>query len=473
MPPAGAQARADQVATLARIEHQRLISDELGRLIEEAAAEVDGIAFETDDASLVRVARREWEKARRVPADLRAEITRTCSLAEHAWVDAKETSDFPGFLPHLKRIVELKRRYAECFDDFDGFERPYDALLDDFEPGVTTAEVAVVLNRLRQGIRPLVAKLDGRGRSPDDSCLYGHFPISDQAELAREVVSALPLPADAWRLDPTVHPFATAISPADIRITTRFEESYIGTALWAVIHEAGHGMYENGVAPELSRSPLSSPVSYGFHESQSRLWENWVGRSRPYLEWIHPRLRRRFPAQFADVDPHELYRAANKVEPSLIRVKADQLTYNLHIVLRFELELEIFEQGLDLADLPEAWNARMADFLGVDVPDDAHGVLQDVHWAGGAFGYFPTYSLGNVIAAQVWDAVREELPDLDDQIRVGELGPLHGWLRERLYRHGGKFMPKQMIARVVGGPIDVGPYLRQLRERAAEIYGIQ
>jgi carboxypeptidase Taq len=471
MPPAGAEARADQLATLARIEHERLVSDELGGLIERAAAEVEGLPFETDDASLVRVIRREWEKARRVPAELRAEITRTCSLAEHAWVDARAASDFPGFLPHLERIVQLKRRYAECFHGFEGFERAYDALLDDYEPGTTTAEVAGVLNQLREGIRTLVAKTDG-GEAVDDSCLHGSFPVGDQAALAREVVDALPLQEDAWRLDPTVHPFATAISPSDIRITTRFDESYVGTALWSVIHEAGHGMYENGVAPELWRSPLSSPVSYGFHESQSRLWENWVGRGRPYLQWIHPRLRRRFAEQFAEVEPEELFRAANKIKPSLIRVEADQLTYNLHIVLRFELELEIFEEGLDLSELPEAWNARMADYLGTEVPDDAHGVLQDVHWAGGAFGYFPTYSLGNVIAAQIWDSVREELPDLDDQIRAGELEPLHRWLCERLYRHGGKFMPKEMIERVVEGPIDVGPYLRQLRERATEIYGI-
>jgi len=269
-----------------------------------------------------------------------------------------------------------------------------------------------------------------------------------------------------------VHPFATAIAPSDIRITTRFDESYIGAALWAVIHEAGHGLYENGIAPELSRTPLAGAASLGFHESQSRMWENWVGRGRPYLERLHPRLRESFPEQFGAVDPETLYRAANKVEASLIRVEADQVTYNLHIVMRFELELEVFEGGLELADLPEAWNARTAEYLGLEVPDDARGVLQDVHWAAGAFGYFPTYSLGNLIAAQIWDAARVALPDLDGQIASGELVPLRDWLRDRLYRHGAKFTPKEMIERLVAGPIDVGPYLRQLRERAAEIYGI-
>jgi len=472
MPPAGAEPRAEQVATLARVRHLRLISDELGRLLEGAAGETEALDYDSDEASLVRVARREWEKARRVPAELRAELTRTASLAEHAWVGAKERSDFGSFLPHLERNVELRRRYAECFEGFPGFEHPYDPLLDDFEPGMTTREVGATLGELRDEIRPLVAQVAERRDAVDDSCLYGDFPLEAQEVLAREVVEGLPLPDGAWRLDPTVHPFATAISPSDIRITTRVDPGYIGASLWAVIHEAGHGMYENGVPKQLWRSPLASPASLGFHESQSRMWENWVGRGRPYLEWLHPRLRALFPDRFGEVDVEALYRAANKIEPSLIRIEADQVTYNLHIALRFELELEIFEGRLELAELPEAWRARMAEYLGIEVPDDAQGVLQDVHWAAGSFGYFPTYSLGNLIAAQIWDAARGALPDLDQRIGEGELAPLREWLAERLYRHGNKFMPKELIERVVGGPIDGGPYLRQLREQAAEIYGI-
>jgi carboxypeptidase Taq len=472
MPPAGIEPRAEQLATLARIRHELFVSDELGRLIESAAAELNSAPYESDEASLIRVARRGWEKARRVPADLRAEITRVSSLSEHAWERARADSDFEAFLPHLERNVELRRRYADCFDGFEAFEHEYDPLLDDYEPGMTTPEIATVLGELRDGVRPLIAAIADSGVVVDDSCLYGGFPLEAQETLARDVVAGLPLQEGAWRLDTTVHPFATAISAADLRITTRFDPDYLGTALWSVLHEAGHAMYENGVPRALWRSPLASPSSLGFHESQSRLWENWVGRGRPYLEHVMPRLRELFPERLGAVEVEEIYRAANKVQPSLIRVEADQVTYNLHIVLRFELELEIFGGRLELRDLPEAWNTRMRDYLGIEVPDDANGVLQDVHWAGGTFGYFPTYALGNVIAGQLWHRITRELPDLEDRIREGELVGLRDWLRENLHRHGNKFMPKELIQRVAGGPIDVRPYLGQLRERAAEIYRV-
>jgi carboxypeptidase Taq len=471
MPAAGAETRAEQAATLARLRHERLVSDDLGSLLDAAAREVEGMPYESDEASLVRAARREWDKARRVPAELRAEITRSASLAEFAWTSFKERSDFAGFLPHLERNIDLRRRYADCFDGFPGFEHPYDPLLDDFEPGMTTAEVGVLFGELRDAVRPLVAEVAACD-PVDDGCLYGEFPLSAQRTFALELVSDLPLDRDTWRLDPTVHPFATAISPVDVRITTRFDSHYIGTALWSVIHEAGHALYENGIGRALWRSPLCAPPSLGFHESQSRLWENWVARGRPYLERLLPRLRASFREPFAKVEPDGLYRAANRIAPSLIRVEADQVTYNLHVVMRFELEVELFEGRLEPAQLPEAWNARIGEYLGLEVPDDARGVLQDVHWAGAAFGYFPTYALGNLIAAQIWDSLAAALGDLDHQIAAGELTPLRDWLRERLYRHGAKFMPKEMVERVVGGRIEVAPYARQLRERAAEIYGI-
>lgn len=469
MPPRGAEIRAEQLGTLARVRHERLASDELGRLLERLRPEAEALPYDSEEASLVRVASRDWEKARRVPAELRAELTRAASLAEHAWVEARRRSDFASFLPYLERNFELRRRYAGCFDDA---EHPYDPLLDDFEPEVTTAEVSEVLGELRDGIRPLVAAIAERADAVDDSCLHGDFPIPAQRKLVRELVAELPLEPDAWRLDDTVHPFASAISPTDIRLTTRYDESYIGASVWSAIHEAGHGMYENGIDRGLARTPLCRPVSLGFHESQSRMWENWVGRGRPYLHHAHPRLAAAFPGQLGKVEPEELYRAANKVQPSLIRMEADEVTYNLHIVLRFELEVEIVEERLSLSELPEAWNERTREYLGIEVPDDAHGVLQDVHWAAGSVGYFPTYSLGNAIAGQIWEAGGRALPDLAEQLGRGELVPLRDWLREKLYRHGGKLTPKEMINRLAGGPISVGPYLRQLERKKGEIYGL-
>ncbi len=468
MPRGGAEARAEQLATLARVRHEQLASDELASLLDALRPEVEALPYESDEASLVRAALRDSGKARRVPAGLRAEITRAASIGEHAWVDARRRSDFPAFVGHLERNVELKRRYVECFE---GYDHPYDPLLDDFEPEMKTAELRPVLEELKRRLVPLIAAVRESGRDVDDSALHGGFPVARQRELVGEVIAGLPLPEGTWRLDETVHPFATAISTADVRLTTRYDEGYLGTALWGALHEAGHGLYEAGIAPELGRSPLCRPPSLGFHESQSRLWENWVGRSREFIELLLPRLAAAFPEQLGETTSEHLYRAANRVEPTLIRVEADEVTYNLHIVLRFELELELFEGTLAPRDLPDAWNERMGDYLGLEVPDDAHGVLQDVHWAGGSFGYFPTYALGNLIAAQLWESATEAMPDLREMIGRGELGPLREWLRERLHRHGGKFTPPEMLERVVG-ELSVDPCLRHLEGRVRDVYDL-
>ena len=466
MPPGGAEPRAEGLATLARIHHERLTADELGEQLDAAAAEVDGVPYDSVEASLIRVTRREWEKARKVPSELRAEITRVASRAEHAWVKAREDSDFAAFLPHLAEVVDLTRQYVECFAPYD---HVYDPLLDDYEPGMTTATLVPLLTGLREGLTPILERVKDAPQL-DDSPLRGSFDLASQRALARAVAASLPLGEGEWRLDDTVHPFASAIASTDIRITTRFDEDYLGTALYSVMHEAGHGMYENGLPPELRRTPLQSGASMGFHESQSRLWENWVGRGRPYLRWALPMLREHLGDSLGDADAETLYRAANRVEPSLIRVEADELTYNLHIALRFELEIEILEERIELSDLPEAWNARMESYLGVEVPDDANGVLQDVHWGAGLFGYFPTYSLGNVIAGQLWAAATETMPDLEERIERGELGKLNAWLRETLYRHGSCFEPLELIERVVGGPLDVGPLVAHLDAKFGELY---
>lgn len=467
MPPAGQRMRAEHLATLTKLRHQRLSSDELGRALDAVDRDLgdgddDGFA-----RALVRMTRREWEKARRVPAELRAETARVTSLAERAWEQARENDDFVAFLPQLERVFELRRRYVECFE----YDHPYDPLLDDFEPGMKTADLTPALDALRAGTVELLGEIDASGVEVDASCLYGDFPLPEQATFSQELAALLPLEPEAWRLDETVHPFATGIAISDVRITTRFDPGYVGTSLWSVAHEVGHAIYNNSLDPQLERTQLCRSASLGFDESSSRLWENWVGRSRPFISFLLPALVQHFPEKFSELEPATVYLAANRVERSPIRVEADEVTYNLHIALRFELERDLFSGGLTPSELPEAWRARTRDFLGLDIADDTDGVLQDVHWSAGLFGYFPTYSIGNVIAGQVWELVRAELPNLDDQLAAGELLPLREFLRERVYSHGGRMLPGELIEVVTGGPLDPAPLLAHLRAKYGAIYG--
>jgi carboxypeptidase Taq len=467
MPSAGTEARAETLATLARVRHEMFTADEIGALIDQARAEPGGDAppGESVAADLVRVVARDWDKARRVPAELRAEMARASSISENVWVEAKRLSDFSMLLPHLRENVELTRRFADCYDGFPGFTHPYDPLLDEYEPEMTTAQMSRVLADLREGLVPLVSEAtsrdEGQGRDP----FQGEFPEARQRELLEELIGELPFPEGSWRIDPTEHPFAISIGMGDVRLTTRYDERNLAMALFSAMHEAGHGLYESGVDPELRRTPLAKPRSLGMHESQSRLWENWVARSRAYLGSHLSRLRELFPGSFDEVDAAGLERGANQVKRSLIRIEADEVTYNLHILIRFELELEIFEGHLALPDLPEAWNQRYREYLGLEVPDDAHGVLQDVHWAGGAFGYFPTYSLGNVIAGQLWEAAERDLGDLQVLMADGDLSSLGGWLRDRVHRHGRRLSPSEILERAGCGELSVEPLLAHLRQR--------
>ncbi len=466
MPPAGADARAQTLATLARVRHEMFIDDEIGRLIDQARSEVGEQPHgESIDADLVRVVARDWDKARRVPSDLQAEMAQASSLAENAWAEARRRSDFAMLLPHLEKNVELVKRWAACYEGFPGFSHPYDPLLDEYEPEMTTEQMRGVLADLREGLVPLVREAADNGGAQAETPFAGEFPEERQRELIAGLISELPFPEDAWRIDPTEHPFQISIGRGDIRLTTRYDESNLAMALFSAMHEAGHGLYESGVDEELRRTPLGKPRSLGLHESQSRLWENWVARSRSYLEGHLPVLRERFPGSFDEVEGEQLYRGANRVERSLIRIEADEVTYNLHILIRFELELEIFEGGLELTDLPEAWNARYRDYLGLEVPDDAHGVLQDVHWPSGAFGYFPTYSLGNVIAGQLWEAAGRDLGDLDARIADGDLTAIGEWLRDKVHRHGRRLSPAEILERAGCGELSVQPLLAHLNDR--------
>jgi carboxypeptidase Taq len=462
MPAKGAPARAEALATLGGIVHERFVSDEIGRLLERAEADGDGLEYDSDDASLLRVVRRDYDKARRVPAELAAAWLREGSKAQAAWLEARAASDFGVFLPALRSVHEIALRWAEYQEQGDS---PYDAFLDEYEPGMKTTEVKAVFDVLRPELTALVAEA---GEPADDSFLDGDYPVAGQQEFLEEVLTRFGFEQDAWRLDPTVHPFATSFSRTDIRMTTRYKPTNL-RALWAALHEGGHGLTYQGVDPALDRTPLAGSASLGLGESQSRTWENLVGRSRPFWNRFYPELQARFP-QLESVSLDHFYRGINRVAPGLIRVDADEVTYSLHIILRFELEQQLVDGSLALEDLPEAWDARMRDFLGIEVPDATRGVLQDVHWSRAAYGYFPTYALGNVISVQIWRHVEQALPDLDAQIERGEFGELYGWLADRLYRHGRKFTPLETLERAIGeSAIDPEPYLAYLRAKIASL----
>ena len=460
MPPLGASVRARQLETLEIAAHERSVDPALGRLLEELRPLEESLDYDSDDASLIRVMRRDWEKACRIPVELAAELRRVASEAEEIWAAARARDDYHSFRPWLDRTIDLRRRYVECFEPFDD---PYDPLLDDYEPGMKTAEVRAVFDRLRPVLGSLVAEL---ATDDEPAFIRGPFPVAEQEQLGRTLLVRFGLDTLAHRLDPTVHPFCLGIATGDIRVTTRYAENDLHS-LFSTMHECGHGLYEHGVSTALERTPLCNGVSSAFHESQSRLWENVVGRSLPFWRGFYPELQAAFPDVLREVDAVEFYAAVNRVHRSFVRVDADEVGYGLHVILRFELEQELISGRLSTADLPEAWNARFVELIGVEVPENRLGVLQDIHWAFGGFGYFPTYQLGNVISIQLWEKVGEALPDLDAQIEAGDFGDLGAWLRENLYALGRKFTPQETMERVVGAPLDPGPYLAYLHAKYA------
>ncbi len=466
MPPKGVQDRAYMLGTLEGISHELFIADETGRLLDDLAAYEDSMPSDSDEASIIRVTRRDWEKARKVTPELRAELARAAAMAQPVWAQARRTSDFDLFLPYLRKNVELTHRYVDCYD---GDRAIYDVLLDDYEEGMTSAEVGEVFGVLKEELPPLIAAAAERSEG-EDEFMRGPFAEDTQLEFSLGVIERFGFSHDSWRLDRSVHPFASGASPDDIRLTSRYSETDL-TSLFSAMHECGHGLYENGVDRAIARTPLGSGTSLGLHESQSRMWENLVGRGRPFWRFFYPQLQEAFPT-LRDVDAEAFYRAINRVRPSFIRVDADEVTYNLHIILRFELEQEILDGRIALEDIPEAWTARMKEYLGIDVPEDRLGALQDIHWSFNSFGYFPTYALGNVISVQIWERVLSDLPDLDSQIEAGEFTALREWLRDKLHRHGRKYPPKEMLQKVVGGPIDPRPYVRYLKGKFAETAGV-
>jgi carboxypeptidase Taq len=465
LPRAGAEARADQRATIERLAHELRAGDELARVLDELGDD----SFEPGslEAAVVRVARREHEKARRVPAELRADLTRAGALGIAAWWEAHARADYPLLLPHLERQLELKRRYVECFD---GFDDPYDVLLDDYEEDMKTAEVDELFAALKRELVPLVAQV-AAAEPVDDSFLRAHWDREAQRAFSLGLLERFGFEPTSWRLDDTQHPFAAAPSPRDIRLTTRFDSDNIH-GIFSCLHEFGHGLYERQVGEELARTPLAHGASSALHESQSRMWENLVGRSRPFWSCFYPRLQETFPAELGRVDVETFYRGVNKIQPSLIRVDADEVTYNLHIILRFELERELVDGDLVARELPDAFDAKMEEYLGQRPPNVSRGVIQDMHWAEGTFGHFPTYSLGNVISVQLWERAKAEIPDLDDRIERGEFTRLLEWLGERLHRFGRMAPPRETMRRAAGAEVDPGPYVAYLRRKAADVAGV-
>ncbi len=466
MPPGGGEARGQHLATLGKIAHEKSTSDEVGKLLDDLKQELAGA--DSDDAALVRVAARNYDKATRVPSEFVSEQAVVTTAAFEAWVAAKGKSDFSSFQPHLEKVMDLMRKYVSFFPPTD---HPYDVLLDDYEPGMKTAEVQEIFDKLRPKQVKLIKAIKSAKPIKDDF-LHKKYAEKKVWDFSENIISKFGYDFSRGRQDKAAHPFETSFSVNDVRITNRYEPDNPLATLFSGMHESGHAMYEQGVHPAYERTPLAGGVSSAVHESQSRMWENLVGRSLPFWEHFFPELKKIFPTQLDGVSAKSFYKAINKVEPSFIRVNADEATYNLHIMLRLELEIAMLEGSAAIKDLPEIWNTKMQDYLGVTPPDDAHGVLQDIHWSAGLFGYFPTYALGNLISAQLWEKINKDIRDLDEQIHNGKFDALLAWLREKVHVHGHKFDPQDLVQNVVGSKIDASAYVRYLNKKYSDIYGL-
>lgn len=471
MPAKGAGLRGDQMAFLAALSHQKATDPKVGELL--AAVEGTDLvaAPESDAAANVREWRRGYDRATKLPADLVEEMARVTTQAQQAWEQAKRTNDFPTFRPHLERVVELKRREADAVGYAD---HRYNALIEEYEPGTTVADLKALFADLTKRLVPLIQKFADLPKKPDRSVLEREYPVDRQKLFAESAAAAIGFDFAAGRLDTTSHPFCSGFGPGDCRITTRYNPRSFSDAFFGVLHETGHALYEQNLPTEHFGTPVGVACSFGTHESQSRLWENQVGRSRPFWDHFFPRLRQAFPTAVGDVSPDAFYAAINDVRPSLIRVEADEATYNLHIALRFELELALLSGDLAVVDLPDAWNTRFTALFGLTVPDNARGCLQDIHWAFGGIGYFPTYTLGNLYAAQFMAAAKNQLGNesLDQDIRRGEFGRLKDWLVSNIHRHGQRYRAGELCRRATGDSLSVEPFIAHLNEKYADLRGV-
>ena len=456
------------MALLARLTHEMLTAPALGDLLREA----EGLAGNNDPTTSanLREIRRAYDRAVKLPAELVAELAHTATRAQQVWRDARKANDFAAFAPWLGKLVQLKRREAQAVG-FQGV--PYDALLDEYEPGATTAEITQPSCRSRSAeLTPLIHAIVASGKQPRADILEREYPVERQKMFGQAAAAAIGFDFSSGRLDVTTHPFCSGIGPGDCRLTTRYNARHFNEAFFGILHEAGHGIYDQGLKPELFGTPAGSAASLGIHESQSRLWENQVGRGRPFWEHFFPRAKQTFVEALHDVALEDFLFAINDVRPSFIRVEADEATYNLHIILRFEMEQALMNGDLSVADVPAAWNEKFQKSFGMTPPTNAMGCLQDVHWSSGGIGYFPTYTLGNLYAAQFMEQARQDLPGLEDDFRRGDFGRLRAWLNEKVHQPGQVYRPQELCRRVTGAALDYRPLVKYLRQKYAPLYGI-
>ncbi len=472
MPSHGLAYRSEQVAQLARLHHDHVTSRQVGELL--AACEADD-ALMADPRSVAAVnvheTRREYDRSTKVPSQLVEELAKTTSLARHEWAEARRDSDFARFQPWLEKLVALTRRKAECYGWPEGGE-PWDALAEDYEPGCTAADVQSVFTPLRDRIAALISDLATSSTKPSNAFNELKLPIEQQERFVRFVSEQIGFDYSRGRLDRSTHPFCSGTHRNDVRMTTRFRDDFMLDALGSTMHESGHGIYEQGLPADHIGTPMGRYISLGIHESQSRMWENQVGRSRAFWRWCYPKLAEYFGAAVGSFTLDELYGAANIVKPDFIRVEADEATYNMHIMIRFEIERFLMTGELAPGDLPGAWNEKYKEYLGLDVPDDRRGCLQDIHWSMGSIGYFPTYTLGNLYSAQLFDKALEDVPDLQEQFERGEFGGLKTWLNENVHSHGRRYRAAELCEHVTGKPLSADPLMKHLESKLRPIYGL-
>jgi len=469
-PRKGIELRSEAVGTLSAETFRLSTSSEMGELLAKLKEPEQQAQLSLIDRRLVEEMDKEYERSCRIPPELHREYVVLTSQAESAWELAKENNDFAGFVPYLEKIISLNREFIQLW----GVKTtPYDTLLDKYEPGLTTVELDRLFGELRTRLVPLAEQIASSKNKPDTSFLNGTFGVEAQKKFSKLILKEMGYDFEAGRLDESVHPFATGLSPGDVRITTRYLPDDLTSALFGTIHEGGHALYEQNISPELAGTMLCSGTSMGIHESQSRLWENMIGRSLGFWQRYLPDLKALFPGQLDGISAEEFYRGINVVQPSLIRIEADELTYNLHIMIRYEIEKLLFNENLNPRDLPEVWNMKYKEALGITPSNDAEGVLQDVHWSGGAFGYFPSYSLGNMYGAQMMDVARRKLPNLDQQVAAGELLPLKQWLTEQVYQYGMLQQPAEIIERISGKPLESSYLCEYLENKYRDIYRLE